>query len=142
MINNLSNGGNIMFDPNKFLNGENYVSTDDLNWEQKSLEGLKDKMLFRNEETGATIALIRFEKGTGIPIKHEHASNQFMYILSGLYKYIDSDIVLKPGDFYCNEKGNFHGPTVALEETIFLEIYDGPHYPSRPTFYDNDDDAK
>ncbi len=130
-----------MYDPN-VLKGEKYVDTNTLKWEGTSLEGLTDKMLFRNEETGATIALIRFAKGTGIPIAHEHASNQFMYMLSGLYSYPDSGITLKPGDFYCNEKGHFHGPTVALEETVFLEIYDGPHYPSRPEFYDNDEDAR
>lgn len=130
-----------MYDPN-VLKGEKHIDTDALEWEEKSLEGLTDKMLFRNEETGATIALIRFAKGTGIPIAHEHASNQFMYMLSGLYSYPDSEITLKPGDFYCNEKGNFHGPTIALEDTVFLEIYDGPHYPSRPEFYDNDEDAR
>ena len=133
-----------MYDPNTILlKGESSVSTDELEWEQKSLAGLTDKMLFRNEETGATIALIRFEKGTGMPIKHEHASNQFLYILSGVYQLGDDPgIVLKPGDFYSNRKGNFHSPSVALEETVFLEIYDGPHYPSRPEFYDNDEDAR
>lgn len=130
-----------MYNPN-VLEGEKSVDTNTLEWEGKSLDGLFDKMLFRNEETGATIALIKFKKGTGIPISHEHASNQFMYILSGLYEYTDSGIVLKPGDFYANKKGNFHGPTVALEDTVFLEIYDGPHYPERPSFYDNDEDAK
>jgi quercetin dioxygenase-like cupin family protein len=130
------------YDPNEPLNGERYLDIDSLKWEGKSLEGLSDKMLFRNKETGATIALIRFKKGTGIPISHEHASNQFMYILSGLYQYTKSNITLKPGDFYCNAKGNFHGPTLALEDTVFLEIYDGPHYPTRPGFYDNDEDAR
>lgn len=131
-----------MYDPNTILKGENFVSTDNLEWEELSLKGVSHKMLYRNVETGATIALIRFEKGSGIPIKHEHASNQFMYFLSGSYEYVESGIVLKPEDFYCNEKGNFHGPTVALEETVFLEIYDGPHYPSRPSYFDNDDDAR
>jgi hypothetical protein len=31
---------------------------------------------------------------------------------------------------------------VAHEETIVVEIYDGPHYPERPSFYDNDEDAR
>jgi len=128
--------------PNEKLTGEFKVDTNELDWEPKSLEGLLDKMLFRNEETGATIALIKFEKGSGIPVAHEHASNQFMFMLQGLYSYTESGIVLKPGDFYANAKGHFHGPAVALEDTVFLEIYDGPHYPSRPVFYDNDEDAQ
>jgi anti-sigma factor ChrR (cupin superfamily) len=129
-------------DPDQPLVDEWKVETDTLDWASKSLAGLEDKMLFRNEETGATVALIKFAKGTGIPSKHEHASNQFMYILSGLYSYTESGIVLKPGDFYANAKGHLHGPTVALEDTVFLEVYDGPHYPSRPEFYDNDNDAR
>jgi hypothetical protein len=35
-----------------------------------------------------------------------------------------------------------HGPTIAHEDTVVMEIYDGPHYPERPPFYDNDDDAR
>ncbi|WP_060204012.1 cupin domain-containing protein [Sporosarcina koreensis] len=129
-------------DPNQKLETEFTVNTNDLGWEAKSLEGLYDKMLFRNEETGATIALIKFEKGAGIPTLHEHASNQFMFMLSGKYQYTTSGITLEKGDFYANAMGHFHGPAIALEETIFLEVYDGPHYPSRPDFYDNDEDAK
>ena len=33
-------------------------------------------------------------------------------------------------------------PTVAHEETIVLEIYDGPHYLERPSWYSNDEDAR
>ncbi|WP_206105505.1 cupin domain-containing protein [Paenibacillus thalictri] len=118
------------------------LHADEMEWTDKSLEGLSEKLLWRNEETGATIALIRFRKGAGIPIKHTHASNQFMYMLSGLYSYPDTGMLLRPGSFYLNEKGNAHGPTVALEETVFVEYYDGPHYPERPSFYDNDEDAR
>ncbi|WP_250505477.1 cupin domain-containing protein [Bowdeniella massiliensis] len=130
------------YNPDGPIDGERKVSESDLEWEEKSLKGCFEKTFFRHEETGATIALIKFEKGAGIPILHEHASNQFMYMLSGKYEYPESGIVLEPGDFYGNQVGHLHGPTVALEETIFLEIYDGPHYPSRPEFYDNDEDAR
>ncbi|MHB1627160.1 MAG: cupin domain-containing protein [Bacilli bacterium] len=112
-----------------------------LDWRQKSIPGLYEKMLWRDESTGASIALIRFSKGVGIPDRHSHASNQFMYCLSGAYSYTNSGVLLKPGSFYWNEKGNVHGPTTALEETVFLEIYDGPHYPQRPSFYKSDEDA-
>ena len=130
-----------MYDPNTLV-GEQFVSTQKIEWKKKSNDGCSEKMLFRNTQTGASVALVKFDKGAGIPVAHEHASNQFMYILSGLYSYPESGIMLKPGDFYGNEKGHFHGPAVALEETIFIEIYDGPHYPSRPAFYDNDEDAQ
>jgi 2,4'-dihydroxyacetophenone dioxygenase len=110
-------------------------------WRPKSLPGLYEKMLWRNEETGASIALIKFEKGVSIPIPHSHASNQLMYCLEGKYEYTSTGVVLTPGSFYCNPKGNVHGPTLAHEETVVVEIYDGPHYAQLPSWYTDERDA-
>jgi quercetin dioxygenase-like cupin family protein len=118
------------------------LQTDELHWQAKSLAGLSHKMLWRNEETEASIALVRFEQGSGIPSPHMHASNQFMFCLSGRYVYTLTGTTLTPGSFYFNPKGSTHGPTLAEEESVLLEIYDGPHYPERPPFYDNDEDAR
>ncbi len=118
------------------------IQTADMQWAEKSLAGLSQKMLWRNEETGASISLVRFEKGAGIPEAHAHASNQFMYCLSGKYRYIPTGTTLTPGAFYCNPKGSVHGPTVADETSILLEISDGPHYPVRPSWYKDDQDAR
>ena len=58
------------------------------------LKGISEKMLWRNEETGASIALIKFDKGAGIPQPHYHASNQFMFCLKGKYEYSSTGVVL------------------------------------------------
>jgi 2,4'-dihydroxyacetophenone dioxygenase len=100
----------------------------------KSLKGLYEKMLWRDDATGASICLIKFDKGTSIPEPHMHASNQFMFCLEGHYEYTRTGVTLKPGSFYWNPKGNVHGPTIAHEDTIVVEIYDGPHYPQRPSY--------
>lgn len=118
------------------------IKSGEMSWREKSLEGISEKMLWRDEETGASIALIRFAKGSGIPKPHKHASNQFMYCLSGLYEYTNTGVVLEPGSFYCNPEGNVHGPAVAREDTVVLEIYDGPHYPEQPDFYTDEQDAR
>jgi 2,4'-dihydroxyacetophenone dioxygenase len=118
------------------------VQTEDVEWEAKSLPGLWQKMLWRDDESGASIALIRFEQGAGVPSVHSHASNQFMFCLSGRYVYTKSGIVLGPGSFYWNPKGSEHGPTLAEEETIFIETYDGPHYPVQPSWYSDAEDAR
>jgi 2,4'-dihydroxyacetophenone dioxygenase len=118
------------------------IQSHDVQWRAKSLKGVHEKMLWRDDNTGASIALIRFEKGASIPEPHLHAANQFMYCLSGRYEYTRTGVVLTAGCFYCNPKGNVHGPTVAHEETVVLEIYDGPHYPQRPSWYSNDEDAR
>src|SRR5215470_15441533 len=101
-----------------------------------------EKMPWRNEETGASIALIKFDKGAGIPQPHLHASNQFMFCLSGRYEYKATRTVLTAGSFYCNPKGNVHGPAIAHEETVVIEIYDGPHYPQKPSWYTDEQDAR
>ncbi len=118
------------------------IRTQDQPWREKSLKGVHEKMLWRDEATGASIALIRFEKGVGIPAPHSHASNQFMFCLQGHYEYTSTGVTLTTGSFYCNPKGNVHGPTKAHEETVVLEIYDGPHYPQRPSWYSDDQDAR
>jgi hypothetical protein len=54
------------------------MQTSDMPWREKSLKGVAEKMLWRDEATGASIALIKFDKGASIPEPHLHASNQFM----------------------------------------------------------------
>lgn len=117
------------------------IQSQDVPWREKSLKGVSEKMLWRDDETGASIALIRFAKGAGIPQPHSHASNQFMYCLQGMYRYTSTNVTLTPGSFYCNPKGLVHGPAVALEDTVVLEIYDGPHYPQMPSWYTDERDA-
>jgi quercetin dioxygenase-like cupin family protein len=118
------------------------LQSETMAWRPKSLAGLHEKLLWRDDATGASIALVKFDPGAGIPEPHRHASNQFMFCLQGKYEYTATGVVLTPGAFYGNPKGNVHGPTLAHEETIVLEIYDGPHYPERPSWYTRDEDAR
>lgn len=118
------------------------VQTSSLEWVEKTLAGLTHKALWRNEDTGASISLIKFDAGSGIPSRHSHASNQFMFCLKGRYTYIPTGIVLTEGSFYWNPKGSLHGPTTAEEESILLEVYDGPHYPTQPDWYTSPDDVR
>ena len=63
------------------------IQSENVGWREKSLKGIHEKMLWRNDETGASIALIKFDKGAGIPQPHLHAANQFMFCLKGKYEY-------------------------------------------------------
>jgi 2,4'-dihydroxyacetophenone dioxygenase len=102
------------------------IDPDKIEWEEINVSGLKIKTLYENEKTGASIAFVHFEKGFGMPKPHAHASNQFMYVLKGKFTY--PGIEIARGMLYINPKDNVHGPSKAIEETIVLEIYDGPHY--------------
>jgi len=114
------------------------INRDDLD-EDKWLDfpeyGFRQYFLSKNEDTGASIAILEYEPNGGIPIKHSHASNQFMYCLEGEYEYTDSKLVLTAGSFYMNPKDHPHGPTVAITKSVLIEIYDGPHYYEKPSFH-------
>ncbi|WP_136649243.1 cupin domain-containing protein [Paracoccus aeridis] len=97
--------------------------------------GLRQYFLWKNPQTGASIAILEFDKGGRIPVKHHHASNQFMYCLEGDYEYTEVGLRLTPGTFYMNPKDHPHGPTLAHEKSVLIEIYDGPHYYEKPVFH-------
>ena len=118
------------------------LQTSDLAWVDKTLAGLSHKPLWRDDDTGASISLVRFAAGSGIPSRHSHASNQFMFCLAGRYTYVPTAITLSTGSFYWNPKGSLHGPTHAEEESVLLEVYDGPHYPTQPGWYSSPLDAR
>jgi hypothetical protein len=65
-----------------------------------------------------------------------------MYCLRGRYEYTATGVVLTAGSFYWNPKGNVHGPAIAREETVIVEVYDGPHYPYKPDWYSDEQDAR
>lgn len=97
--------------------------------------GIRIYKFWENPKTGAHFCLLDVPKGATVPVRHRHASNQFMYCIEGRYEYVNPGLVLKPGSFYMNPKGNPHGPTVARTRCLLLESYDGPHYFKRPSFH-------
>ena len=90
---------------------------------------------WEHPDTGASIVLLDVPEGLGVPVKHTHASNQFMYCLEGKYEYTDSGLILRPGSFYMNPKGHPHGPTIAHKKSLLIEMYDGPHYYETPSYH-------
>lgn len=108
-------------DPEKWINFPDYK--------------FRQYFLWRNEKTGGSIAVLDFAEGARVPVKHVHASNQFMYCIEGEYEYTDSNLVLTPGSFYMNPKDHPHGPTLARKRSVLIEIYDGPHYYEKPVYH-------
>lgn len=117
---------------------ETLVNTTELDptlWIDFPEYGFRQYFLFKNEATGSSVAILEYQPGGRIPVKHSHASNQFMYCLEGEYEYIDSKLTLTPGMFYTNPKDHPHGPTIAHKFSRLIEIYDGPHYYEKPIFH-------
>lgn len=111
------------------------TALDAADWIDFPAYGFRQYFLWKNTLTGASIALLEYRKGGCIPTKHTHASNQFMYCLQGDYEYTDTGLRLTAGSFYMNPKDHPHGPTLAHERSLLLEIYDGPHYHEKPVFH-------
>ena len=81
------------------------------------------KVLWTGAETGRWAALFRWSKGyTAAP--HKHLSDAHTYILKGKLQVRDG--VLNAGDYDYEPNGVLHGATVALEDTEYLFICDGP----------------
>lgn len=116
--------------------------TNPLEGEWQELEntgGLKQKKLWENPETGASVTLLDIPAGAGIPIRHRHSSNQMMYCLKGRYEYLEpKSLILEEDAFYSNPKGHYHGPTKAITDCLLLEIYDGPHYAELPPYHNEE----
>ena len=105
------------------------------NWLDFPDYGFRQYFLWKHPTSGASMAILEFEEGGGIPVAHSHASNQFMYCISGEYEYSSSGLTLRPGAFYMNPKDSPHGPAVARRKSVLLEIYDGPHYHEKPIYH-------
>ena len=100
--------------------------------------GFRIYRLWEHPKTHASISLFEIPKGVGVPTRHVHASNQFMYCLKGEYEYLSNGLVLKPGAFYMNPQGHPHGPTIARKDSLLIEMYDGPHYFEVPSYHTKD----
>jgi len=88
------------------------------------------KVLWTGSESGAWVALFRWNKGyTAAP--HKHLSDAHTYILKGKLQVRDG--VLNAGDYDYEPNGVLHGATVALEDTEYLFVCQGP-----VVFYDKD----
>lgn len=99
--------------------------------------GVRVNKLWEDAETGASISLLHVPKGAGVPGRHTHASNHFLYCIEGEYEFSEPEpgLVLKPGSFYWNPKDHEHGPTVALSDAVLIQVHDGFSYYEQPDYH-------
>ncbi len=65
------------------------------NWLDFPDYGFRQYFLWKHATSGASIALLDFREGGGVPIAHS-CLNQFMYCISGEYEYSGSNLTLLP----------------------------------------------
>ncbi len=104
--------------------GDLLVRADDGAWVQTDKDGKAHmKPLWANPGSGGWAVLYRWQKGYQAPA-HKHLGAIHAYIISGCLKLRDTQ--LKAGDYMYEANGIIHDETVALEDTVHLNIADGP----------------
>ena len=81
------------------------------------------KVLWTGPETGRWAALFRWNKGY-VAAPHKHLSDAHTYVLKGKLQVRDG--ILNAGDYDYEPNGVLHDETLALEDTEYLFICDGP----------------
>ena len=100
------------------------INESEQDWQAGPYEGVKLKILNKNEATGGVTVLRKFEKGVVVPAHIHPDANETAYILEG--QWDESGITYTAGTLFYASQGKAHGPHVARTEVISLTIFDGP----------------
>lgn len=109
----------------------------EVEWEKAPnfVNNVQRKILWRDEKTGATFAILKAPKGIYLeqpPHSHPHA-NQFTFRLSGIIEFPDgARITVSEDDYgfnYC-PKDKMHGANpegaIVHKDYVYLHYWDGP----------------
>jgi 2,4'-dihydroxyacetophenone dioxygenase len=109
------------------------VNTRDMEWEDPPrgyyLTDVKQKVLWEDEKTGATMALIKFPVGVSDKIHSHPEANQLCLALSGAAELTEGEAIPLKDVFVHFPRGERHGATNWTEEGIVLFYWDGPPRP-------------
>jgi quercetin dioxygenase-like cupin family protein len=103
----------------------------DIEWENAPrgyyLTDVKQKTLWEDKKTGATLALIKFPAGVADKIHSHPEANQITIGLSGEVEMPTNGVVapLQPNLALFMDKGGKHGATLFTKESILLFFWDG-----------------
>ena len=93
-------------------------------WILGPYEGVKLKILHKDEKTGGIVVLRKFEAGTTVPEHIHPIANEWAYIISGEWE--ESETIYSEGTLFYASKGKKHGPHIAKTDVISLTHFDGP----------------
>lgn len=107
-----------------------HVDSNDLEWERPLrgyyLTDVRQKVLWRDEESGATVTLIKFPVGLADKVHSHPKANQMVYGLKGETEDEMGKSSSLTGSFTFTPKGVEHGATKFTKESILLFFWDGP----------------
>jgi mannose-6-phosphate isomerase-like protein (cupin superfamily) len=108
---------------------------DEIEWEDPPrgyyLTDVKQKVLWEDKETGATLALVKFPVGVADKIHSHPEATQINIGLSGekLMPPDNKRMKIEPNMVVTAVKGGKHGASHVTKESIVLFFWDGPPKP-------------
>ena len=109
------------------------LSFDEVEWKPAPrgyyLTDVEQKILWVNEETGATIVLVKFPPGIADKLHTHPNANQIVFGLSGARNTPMGVIGPDGNSLNITPKGEVHGKGDFAEESIALFYWDGPPKP-------------
>ena len=112
-----------------------FLNFNEIEWEDTPrgyyLTDVKQKVLWEDPKTGATLALVKFPKGVADKIHSHPEATQITIGLSGELKMSPEaePMRVEPNMVVTAPKGGKHGATDFTEESIVLFFWDGPPKP-------------
>ncbi len=107
----------------------------DIEWEDPPrgyyLTKVKQKVLWEDKNTGATLALVKFPEGVADKIHSHPGANQMTIGFSGEVEMPPNGIIapVQPDKAMIIPKGEKHGATRVTKESILLFFWDGSPRP-------------
>lgn len=104
--------------------GDVLVRSADTEWIQTDREGKAFiKVLWTSPESGGWAVLYKWLKGYEAPA-HKHLGAIHDMVISGKLQIRDQ--IVEAGDYLYEANGMLHEETIALEDTVHINIADGP----------------
>jgi hypothetical protein len=106
-----------------------FSDTEKLEWKPvEGMEGVYEKILSYDPDTGSYTRLLKFEKnGRGKEVL-SHDFWEEAYIIKGTLEDLGKGLVFKEGMYACRPPGMKHGPYLSKEGCLLFEVR---YYPER-----------
>jgi anti-sigma factor ChrR (cupin superfamily) len=100
------------------------VDVNDMPWQNATTSGIKFKVLYRDEKTGAQTLLLKFEPGAKTPL-HQHTGLEQTFVLQGSLS--DHDGTISAGNFVWRQAGSIHQATSEPEGSLHIAFFSSPN---------------
>jgi anti-sigma factor ChrR (cupin superfamily) len=101
-----------------------FVDANRMPWEKTRYEGVEQKTLFMDRETGMFTALMRMAPGAKLP-DHEHVKVEQTYVIEGTLLCPEGEC--HPGQFVWRPAGSRHNAWAGPQGGLFLAIFQAPN---------------